>query len=340
MLSLPFQMTFTPPDVASLTQSLRRWEWAEYAFAALVTIGCFGEYVANFTDWFTDGSSERTKRLEKRSTLLLVAALALELICLVRTNYLSGSLIGSLSEKSEQAASDAALANDRSKEAVARAEDAKQTTNSLADKVASVNEDADAVAHRLESASRQLIGLQKRLLTQGPRWRLLEAGKSEFVKTLRPFAGQRITFVRCGLMGGLEPSKLESDLRTFLGDGGAGWVEGDGYWKKCDSTWDFGGNLVVFGPSASDAVKDAAKGLGNILNTLKITTFTTQHTREHRQVDSIVFGDDSPFELTAKDPTVVFLLVGLHPMFDLAATNDPAEKDKDVQKLKTNDKQK
>jgi hypothetical protein len=100
-------MTLTPSEVASLTTALSRWELAEYICAAFVTIGCIGEYVAEFTNWLTNGEKNRKERLAKRSTLLLIAALSLELICLVRTNTLSGTVIGSLEEKAGEAATKA-----------------------------------------------------------------------------------------------------------------------------------------------------------------------------------------------------------------------------------------
>jgi hypothetical protein len=96
-------MIVTASDVASLSESLSRWEIGEYICAGLVTIACAGEYVAEFKDWFTGGIKERKGRLAKRSTLLLIVALSLELICLVRTNSISGMLIGSLSDKAEKA---------------------------------------------------------------------------------------------------------------------------------------------------------------------------------------------------------------------------------------------
>src|SRR6266480_6874845 len=96
-------MSLNAPDVTSLSKALSCWEYAEYIFATLVAVACAGEYVSEFTNWFTGGIKERKDRLAKRSTLLLIVALSLELICLVRTNILSGMLIGSLSEKAEEA---------------------------------------------------------------------------------------------------------------------------------------------------------------------------------------------------------------------------------------------
>ena len=55
-------MTLMASDVLSLAKSLSRWEYAEYVFAGLVTIACAGEYVADFTDWFTGGAEEEAIR--------------------------------------------------------------------------------------------------------------------------------------------------------------------------------------------------------------------------------------------------------------------------------------
>lgn len=100
-------MIFTAEDGASLSKSLSCWEDAEYFFTFLVAVACAGEYVADFTNWFTGGAEELKQRLAKASTLLLIVALSLELTCLVKTNSLSGLLIGSLSDKAEKAEKDA-----------------------------------------------------------------------------------------------------------------------------------------------------------------------------------------------------------------------------------------
>ena len=63
-------MTLSAAEVSTLTKTLENWEVAEYIFAGLVTLGCFGEFVAEFTDWFTIGKEESEKRLAKFSTLL------------------------------------------------------------------------------------------------------------------------------------------------------------------------------------------------------------------------------------------------------------------------------
>src|ERR1700691_2126065 len=96
-------MNFTVSDVSSLSTALSRWEVAEYISCGLVAIGCTGEYVAEFTNWLTVGIEESKKRLAKRSTLLLIFALALELMCLVNTNVISGRIIASLQQQTAEA---------------------------------------------------------------------------------------------------------------------------------------------------------------------------------------------------------------------------------------------
>src|ERR1035441_9159508 len=93
-------MIFTA-SVSSLSQSLHRWELAEYISEGFVILACAGELVADLgVSWLTEGHK---KHLQRRSTILLVAALSVSLICLVRTNELSGSVIGSLGDEAEDA---------------------------------------------------------------------------------------------------------------------------------------------------------------------------------------------------------------------------------------------
>jgi hypothetical protein len=104
-------MTLTASDVASLTSRIDRWEYAEYVCTALVAAACFGEYIADFTEWWKRdplwkwfGTLEHRKdSVAKFSTLVLIAALAGELLCVVRTNQLSGTLVGDLGDRAEEA---------------------------------------------------------------------------------------------------------------------------------------------------------------------------------------------------------------------------------------------
>lgn len=135
-------MALTPSEVASLARTLSRWEMAEYVSSGLVTLACIGEFIADFTPWFTGGVKEKKENLAKLSTLLLIASLSFELVCLVQTNQISGRVIGSLedkadaaSRKSEQAilSADSALTKAGSAElAAGRAKEAAGTAGTRA----------------------------------------------------------------------------------------------------------------------------------------------------------------------------------------------------------------
>lgn len=115
-------MIFTASGVLSLSQSLHRWEIAEYVSEAFVILACAGELVADLGEGCL--GKERKKHLERRSTILLVAALSISLICLVRTNELSGVVIGSLGDKAEEADTKAKEAIADSSTALSQGKDA------------------------------------------------------------------------------------------------------------------------------------------------------------------------------------------------------------------------
>jgi len=93
-------MMFMASDVSSLAG----WERGEYISEAFVIVACAGELVADLgRKCLTRVHRHHIGRL---STILLVAALLASLICLVRTNELSGNVIGSLGDKAEEARHD------------------------------------------------------------------------------------------------------------------------------------------------------------------------------------------------------------------------------------------
>jgi hypothetical protein len=173
-------MNLTASDVASLSESLSRWEIGEYICAGFVTIACAGEYVAEFTNWFTGGIKERKERLAKRSTLLLIVALSLELICLVRTNILSGMLIGSLSEKAEEADRKAKAALGNSAAAMSSAHEAGIAAGNAQQK-------ADNVAMQAQ-ALMQNLGLTQLLFSARSVNNL-----NNLIEQLKQFKGQAVT---------------------------------------------------------------------------------------------------------------------------------------------------
>src|SRR5271170_3745728 len=91
-------------SISSLDAALARWEYGEYASAAVVIIGVIGEFLADFSNVFrVRDISDRRDKLGKLSTLVLLVGLAMELLCLVNTNALSGRIIASLSDEAAQA---------------------------------------------------------------------------------------------------------------------------------------------------------------------------------------------------------------------------------------------
>jgi hypothetical protein len=174
-------MIFTSSDVSSLARSLERWEWAEYASCALVALGCTGEYIAEFTVCWTGGIKERKDRLAKRSTLLLISALALELMCLVKTNSISGMLIGSLSEK-------ASAAETKSQSALAKAGIAENKADEAFDKSNLAKDAADKAQRKADAVGKQADKLNRKLLTATTQLAAVDAKRAELEKSLMDFA--------------------------------------------------------------------------------------------------------------------------------------------------------
>lgn len=94
-------------DVSALTRSLDRWEYAAWAATALVTIGVAGESVHSFTSWFKR-YPWWTNKGNKASSLVLIAALALEFLTGVMTNTTSDRISQELSRQAANATLNAA----------------------------------------------------------------------------------------------------------------------------------------------------------------------------------------------------------------------------------------
>ena len=210
-------------------------------------------------------------------------------------------------------------------EATKQAGNAKNSADASANAAQRAKDESDKARQSASDALALAQGARHALRIQGPRWRLLEDGKVTFIKALTPYAGQRVTVMSCGLMSAPEPFKLEQDLLNFLGKQGAGWaVESPGYthWKSCSNgASGVGGNLVIVNSNGGEIVKVAANALSDALNQLEISTINTQAPPLPEGPAVEFLGPGSPWDLAAKDPTAVFLLVGTNPMFDLAGWN-------------------
>jgi len=149
---------------------MSHWELGEYISCGLVAIACAGEFAADFTNWFTGGIKEKKDKLAKFSTLVLIASLAFELICLVKTNQISGKLIGSLDEKaeaaskkSERAITDADSAIDRARSAKDESATAKAAASKAESLAHDARQEADSFAKDIVSAKKQAASAESHL---------------------------------------------------------------------------------------------------------------------------------------------------------------------------------
>jgi hypothetical protein len=139
---------------------MSHWELAEYISCGLVTTACFGEFIADFTDWFTGGAKEKKERLAKLSTLLLIASLALELICLVRTNQISGKLIGSLAEKAEEAKANLGKQEERATKAESELAELQKAAADAKSTQQKVEINLETQRRRAADAEKELLALR------------------------------------------------------------------------------------------------------------------------------------------------------------------------------------
>jgi len=142
--------------MASYISPLTAWEWGEYISEGFVIVACAGELVADFgKKRLTEAHRNHVQRF---STVLLVAALSAALICLVRTNELSGNVIGSLGSKAEEADREARTAISDSSTALSQAKDALTEAGKAADSLGK----AEDKANKAQTASSNALTLASR----------------------------------------------------------------------------------------------------------------------------------------------------------------------------------
>lgn len=197
----------------------------------------------------------------------------------------------------------------------------EQLYGAVSQRVGNVSEEADAIQKRLDAASDQLNALEGDIVVQGPRWNILKVRREEFVKALKPLAGQKVTIEWCGSLFSSAPETYETWhlLWMILSDKtstGAGWETKGASWFSCppNGPMPFGGNIVITSSDANNGVKEAANVLSDALNKIGIITNRNEIRANEVGPDTfkspVFFGPDSPWELAAKDPTSVILFVG------------------------------
>jgi hypothetical protein len=190
-------MLITNPGVPAIDALLSWWESAEYMAEAFVILGCVGEFMAEFTEIL---KPEWRHRFSKISLLVLIAALAIELGALVRTNHLAGQEIALLNGVAADARTRAANAELTAKgfdskiaeaqrgteEAHRDAETAKERASN-ADERAAVNEkEAARLSKAAEDERLARIKIEERVAWR----RLTKDQQSEIGLRLKPFSGQ------------------------------------------------------------------------------------------------------------------------------------------------------
>jgi hypothetical protein len=204
--------------------------------------------------------------------------------------------------------------------------DAAASAKTAHDEADAIKKESDEIQKRLDIASAQLSGIEQAVSAQGPRWKLPETKKDEFINALKPFAGRKVFIMYCGRWGAIpiEPFRLAQDLMNFLGvNGGAGLQINGSTWDNCSAGGgsSAGGNLVLVSLAADKTVKALAVALDDTLNKLKISTIQTEADPREADPNAITtrfLGVGSPWVVAAKDPTSVVLLVGDNPMFDVS----------------------
>jgi hypothetical protein len=302
--------------------SLTALQWAAVVSALVLTIGAIIEYWEKLKllallvcKWIlrrinpTELCVLRKLAIHSLGPILVVIGIAGDFVFEGRAFILedrqeeqSRRIIGSLSEK-------AATAESKADSAITKS-----------DKLGNIE---DTIQLRLDAASTELSGIEQRVRVQGPRWELLEDNQSEFIDAMMPFSGQPATIIgmKCGDAVQTEPRKLAWDLLNFLGmfttlKHNPGWRGIYREWHTC-KVWPTaeGGNVIAVSSSASQAVKDAAKALCGTLNKIGISTmgYIIPDSPELRSQVDTDEGTDSPDSLALKDPTQVFIMVGINP---------------------------
>ena len=206
-------MMFTSSDASSLVRELWWWEHAEYVFGALVAAACAGEYIADFNKrpWV----KAHKDRIAKISTLVLVAALVFELICITRANGKSDEVIGKLRDEAEAADKLAQSAVQNSNAALGTSATAlTKSANAITDSSTALSQAKDAL-NKTGLAEAQLTVLQEQIIEMGPRKQLLSGPRGEaIVNALKQFHGQRVA-IADGRSGWIYPSTDQEVLDTI-----------------------------------------------------------------------------------------------------------------------------
>ena len=334
-------MIFASPDFAS---SLHRWELAEYISEGFVILACAGELIADLAERLGE---RRRKRLERWSTILLVLALTIGLKCLVRTNELSGSVIGSLGEQAQEADRKAKAAISDSSTALCQAKDAlskagkAQESLAKAEKEASnaemaasgslalarnAKKEADSFEQDIAVARKQAADAESHLAEAAKRATALTTEldrlttprslprSQQIVSSLKPFSGTEYMFT--DVCADTECINLLQDIETVLQLAG---------WKRIKAPrvfpglvlWGEQGDLV--GISLRPGIKVSVEG-EHPSDMEKDEIAKPQYMRAAITLNLALASNVSPRENT---PMIVNMAVGTSPVVHISVGRKP-----------------
>jgi len=217
------------------------------------------------------------------------------------------------------------------REATLEAGDAKASAASAEASEKALEKQADALKTRMEDASRQLGQLERDIMAQGPRWRLLKKAAPELTKNLASFTGQRVRLFVCGRFGSQDGETLSTwgAIADMLEANGAKWKVEHGGLENFDKCSPSGGQplgqgvMVFVSKRASKATMEAAKTLGEGLAKALppspdkmpalIDPEFAHRMRETAKRLNMPEDKDSPWGMVADDPDLITVLIGAHP---------------------------
>jgi hypothetical protein len=185
-----------------------------------------------------------------------------------------------------------------------------------------VSQKANALDTRLTSASKEVDAIEKNVVAQGPRWKLLKSAAPDLVKKLSPFVGQKVELFVCGTK---ELAKLNREMMStwgavaeILNADGAKWSVLHGgleYWDPAPFSCE--GMKVNVNSHAPQRTMLAAKVLSDgLAKTLPPTAGEILATIDGDWgLQQIKLGVDehAPWVSVVKDPDLITVSIAEHP---------------------------
>ena len=219
-------MILTAASVSDLSNALTWWERGEYFFSFVVAVACFGEYVADFMPkWYKTGDAKcdekRKESLSKLSTLVLIAALVFELVCVVRSNALAGQVIGSINDLATSAAGQSKVALDNAGKAQTLAQGASDTAKPAKATADAAKAEADQSQAKIAAADRRADLLNTQIAATQRAFSARDLpDRDGLIEQLKQFRGKTVSvrsYMALGDVDGYRVCQMVLDLARNAG---------------------------------------------------------------------------------------------------------------------------